>query len=203
MQNRVLRNALAAQSLLYCNAFGTVFLLSLHMQSVLGHAANTAGQVIAFGSLLMALIAPAAGALADRYRPTLIASCGIAVALASALIGTRLGAGSQLLAVGLVMAVQGVGFALFSTPNMKMIMNVVPPERTGIASALAASARSLGMVSGMLIVAALVSVNLGHDPVGADPGRFVATMHASFWILVGTTAAALAISLRKSGSKPD
>ena len=55
---------------------------------------------------------------------------------------------------------------------------------------------SIGMVTGMLIVAALVSLNLGHDPVGADPGRFVATLHASFWILVGTTAAALVLSFR-------
>ena len=47
----------------------------------------------------------------------------------------------------------------------------------------------------MLIVGALVSLNLGHDPVGADPGRFVATMHASFWILAAVTAVALAVSL--------
>ncbi|MNC90721.1 hypothetical protein D3C83_68520 [compost metagenome] len=53
------------------------------------------------------------------------------------------------------------------------------------------------MVSGMLIVAALVSVNLGHAPVGADPAAFVATMQLSFWILVATTAAALVIGLRR------
>ena len=112
-------------------------------------------------------------------------------------MGTRLDAGSQLLAVGLLLAVQGAGFAFFSSPNMATIMNAVPRERTGIASALSATARGLGMVSGMLIVAALVSVYLGHDPVGADPARFVATMRASFWILVGTTAAALAVGLRR------
>ena len=195
-QNRVLRNALAVQWLLYCNAFGTVFLLSLHMQSLLGRSATAAGQVIAVGSLLMAVIAPFAGALADRVRPARLAALGIAIALVSALMGARLDAGSQLLAVGLLLAVQGAGFAFFSSPNMATIMNAVPRERTGIASALSATARGLGMVSGMLIVAALVSVNLGHDPVGADPARFVATLQASFWILVGTTAAALALALR-------
>jgi MFS family permease len=93
--------------------------------------------------------------------------------------------------------VQGVGFAFFSSPNMTMVMNAVPPDRTGIASALTATARSLGMVSGMLIVAALVSLNLGHAPVDADPARFVATMHMSFWILAALTALALAVSLRR------
>jgi MFS family permease len=90
--------------------------------------------------------------------------------------------------------VQGVGFAFFSSPNMTLVMNAVPPERTGIASALSAAARSLGMVGGMLIVGALVSLNLGHAPVGADPARFVATLQASFWILAAVTAVALAVS---------
>ena len=70
----------------------------------------------------------------------------------------------------------------------------MPPNRSSIASALSATARSLGMVSGMLIVGALISLSLGHDPVGADPARFVATMQTSFWILAAITALALAIS---------
>jgi MFS family permease len=195
MRNGLLRNALFVQWLLYCNAFGSVFLLSLHMQSVLGHAANTAGLVLAVSTLLMAALAPFAGHLADRLQPARVASVGVAVVLIAALMATQLDAGSHLLTIGLVLAVQGVGFAFFSSPNMAMVMNAVPRERTGIASALSATARSLGMVSGMLIVGALVSLNLGHDPVGADPGRFVATMHASFWILAAVTAVALAVSL--------
>src|SRR6185295_17762447 len=158
-RNRVLRNALLVQCLLYCNAFGTTFLLSLHMQTVLAHSANTAGQVLAVGTLLMAAIAPLAGILTDRTRPAAIASGGVAVVLLAALMATGLGAGSPLVQVGLVLAVQGVGFAFFSSPNMTMVMNAVPPNRTSIASALSATARSLGMVSGMLIVAALVSLN--------------------------------------------
>jgi len=195
IRNRLLRNALFVQWLLYCNAFGSVFLLSLHMQSVLGHAANTAGLVLAVSTLLMAGLAPFAGHLADRIQPARVASVGVAVVLIAALMATQLDAGSHLLTIGGVLAVQGVGFAFFSSPNMAMVMNAVPRERTGIASALSATARSLGMVSGMLIVGALVSLNLGHDPVGADPARFVATMHTSFWILAAVTAVALAVSL--------
>ncbi|MFL6567036.1 MAG: MFS transporter [Burkholderiales bacterium] len=198
-RNRVLRNQLLVQALLYCNAFGTTFLLSLHMQSVLGHSPNTAGQVIAVGTLLMAAIAPLAGILTDRTRPAAIASLGVAIALAAALAATELGAGSPRVFVALVLAVQGVGFAFFSSPNMTMVMNAVPPERTGIAAALSATARSLGMVSGMLIVAALVSLKLGHAPVDADPAGFVATMQLSFWILAALTALALAVSLRRPG----
>jgi len=194
VRNRVLGYSLLVQWLLYCNAFGAVFLLSLYLQSVLGYGADVAGYVLAVGTILMALIAPASGALADRTRPALIASTGVAVVLAAAVMAAFLGAESSLVAVGAVLAVQGVGFAFFSSPNMAMVMNAVPRERSGIAAALSASARSLGMVSGMLIVGALISVNLGHQPVGADPARYIATMHLAFWVLAAVTAAALAIS---------
>jgi MFS family permease len=197
VQNRVLGGALLVQWLLYCNAFGTVFLLSLYMQSVLGHAPDTTGEVLAVGTLLMAAIAPAAGALSDRLKPGAIASFGVAVALVAVLMATFLGAGSHLLAVGAVLAVQGVGFAFFSSPNMAMVMNAVPAERTGIAAALSATARSLGMVSGMLMVGALVSIEIGHEPVGADPARYIATMHIAFWLLAALSAMALAASLRR------
>jgi MFS family permease len=202
-ENRVLGSALLVQWLLYCNAFGTVFLLSLYMQSVLGHGPDTAGQVLAVGTLLMAAIAPAAGALSDRMPQATIAAAGVAVALVAVVMATFLGAGSPLVAVGAVLAVQGVGFAFFSSPNIAMVMNAVPRERSGIASALSASARSLGMVSGMLIVGALVSVKIGHEPVGADPARYVATMQLAFWLLAGVTAAALFFSLQgKKRSRP-
>lgn len=195
VKNRVLAYALLVQTLLYCNAFGTVFLLSLYLQSVLGYSSHVAGEVLAVGTLLMAAIAPGAGALADRTRPALIASTGVAVVLAAAALATSLREGSSIVLVGLVLAIQGVGFAFFSSPNIAMVMNAVPRERSSLASALSATARSLGMVIGMLIVGALVSVNLGHQPVGADPVRYIATMHTAFWILAALTAAALAFSL--------
>src|SRR6266478_6588558 len=100
MKNLVLRGALLVQWLLYCNAFGSVFMLSLYMQTVLGHSANTAGQVLAIGTLLMAAIAPVAGILSDRYRAALIASCGVALVLIAALAALGLGGGSHLLQVG-------------------------------------------------------------------------------------------------------
>jgi len=197
VKNRVLAFALLVQALLYCNAFGAVFLLSLYLQSVLGYDPDIAGEVLAVGTLLMAIIAPAAGALADRTRPGIIASCGVAVALAAAVLAAFLHAGSSLVAVALVLAIQGVGFAFFSSPNMAMVMNAVPRERSSLAAALSATARSLGMVSGMLIVGALVSVNLGHEPVGADPARYIATMRTAFWVLAAVTAVALAVSLSR------
>lgn len=138
------------QLLLYTQAFCSVFMVSIYMQVVPDESAKTAGQVLAIGSLLMALI---------------------------------------------VLAVQGVGFAFFSSPNMTTIMNAVPANCRSIASALAAQARSLGMLAGMLVTAAVVSLYIGDEPLDRDPLLFVRTMTTAFVVLAALSFTALALSI--------
>jgi MFS family permease len=198
MRNTVLSKALLVQLLIYTQAFCSVFMLSIYMQVVIAAAPNTAGQVLAVGSLLMALIAPLAGRLSDRYSAAMVSRVGVAVAFGSALFAITLDEGSNLAQVALVLAVQGVGFAFFSTPNMTTIMNAVPPNRRSIASALTAQARSLGMLGGMLITAAVMSLYIGHEPLQAEPLLFVKTLAVSFVLLALVSFAALAVSFRRS-----
>jgi MFS family permease len=198
MRNTVLSRALLVQLLLYTQAFCSVFIVSIHMQVVLGESAKTAGQVLAIGSLLMALIAPLAGTLSDRYRAVSVSTVGVSVAFAAALYAVSLDQHAGLVRVALMLAVQGIGFAFFSSPNMTTIMNAVPAQRRSIASALAAQARSLGMLAGMLITAALVSIYIGDAPLERDPLLFVRTMSTAFVLLAALSLGALALSLKAS-----
>jgi MFS family permease len=198
MRNTVLSNALLVQLLLYTQAFCSIFMVSIYMQVVLGHPAKTSGQVLAIGSLLMAAIAPLAGALSDRYRPKLVASFGVSVAFASALLAIALDESTGLVYVALMLAIQGVGFAFFSSPNMTLIMNAVPANRRSIASALSAQARTLGMMAGMLLTAAAISVYIGDEPLDRDPLAFLRTMTTSFILLAAVSLVALGVSLRRA-----
>ncbi|GAA4326198.1 MFS transporter [Pigmentiphaga soli] len=193
--NAQLRRALLVQWLLYCNAFSSSFMLAIYMQVTLGNAAKVSGQVLALGSVLMAAVAPFAGALADRYPPRAVAACGVGVVLVSALLAISFDADSSLVAVGVMLAVQGLGFALFSSPNMTMIMGSVPRDRASTASSFAAKARMLGMLSGMIITAIAISLGIGSAPVSADPLAFLPVMTAVFVALALLSLAALAISL--------
>lgn len=195
MRNSALRNALLVQTILYTNAVSTAFLLSIYMQVTLGEPARLSGQVLAVGAVLMAVIAPLAGALADRTRPHLMAMIGVALAGAGSLMATPLDAGSSLLLVAAALAVQGIGFALFSSPNMAIIMNSVPAERASIASALSGASRQIGMLIGMVLAAALISVYLGDAPVDREPLRFLEPMIITFWVLTVLTAAGLVIGV--------
>jgi len=195
MRNTALRNALLVQTVLYTNAISTTFLLSIYMQVTLGKPAQLSGQILAVGAILMAVIAPLAGALADRTRPSVIATIGVALAGAGSFLATVLNSDSSLFLVAAALAVQGVGFALFSAPNMAIIMNSVPAGRVSIASALSGTSRQLGMLAGMVLAAALISFYLGDEPANREPLRFLKPMVIAFWCLTALTTVGLAVGL--------
>jgi MFS family permease len=193
LRNRPLRGALSVQLLLYMNAFAAMFMLSIYIQVSLDRSAATAGQVLALATVVMAAVAPFAGALADRLRPSRVATVGVAWIVVASALATTLDEDSSLTEVVLMLMAQGLGFGFFSSPNMTTIMNSVPPERTSMVSALGAKARSLGMIAGMLVAAILISLELGEAPVAADPARFVDVMHRVFSVLVLTASLALVV----------
>lgn len=195
MANRVLHRALFVQMLVYFQAMASMFLLNFFMQISLGIDAKKTGPVLAIGSIVMAIVAPFAGRLSDRLPPRLLVSAGALSILVTGLMATQLTAASSLWYVRGLLAFQGLGFALFSSPNMTLIMNSVRQDKTSMASALAAKARSLGIMSGMLITSVLVSVFVGADKVADHPEAIVKIVTTAFGILAVTTALALVLCI--------
>ncbi|MFO7563316.1 MAG: MFS transporter [Enhygromyxa sp.] len=193
--HRVMRAALFVQLLLYMSAFCSTFMLSIYMQVSLGHPAKTSGGMLSISAVLMAALAPVAGALADRLRPGVIAGIGVALVLSASLLATGLGPASSLTSVGLVLAVQGVGFALFSSPNMTIIMNSAAEDEVSMASALGAKSRSLGMISGMLVTSLLIAARIGNEAVEEHPIEFVGIVVTAFRVLAVSNGLALLVAL--------
>jgi MFS family permease len=195
MQNRVLATALLVQLVLYLNGFCLTFLLSIYLQVALGHSAKLSGQIIAIGTVLMALMAPVAGHLADRYRPHAIASVGIVCVLVSTAMGLALDEQTGLAYVLVMLVISGLGWAFFSSPNMAIIMNSVPAAASSIASALAATARTLGMLSGMIITGVFISLTMGNEAVDRHPHELTWTVFGTCAVLTAVTAVILVVSL--------
>tara|TARA_R110002072_G_scaffold302737_1_gene488174 strand:+ start:13776 stop:15152 length:1377 start_codon:yes stop_codon:yes gene_type:complete len=193
--NTVLRAALLVQSLLYLNAYCSIFLLSLFLQVSRGMDARSAGLWLAVGSVVMAVVAPSAGRLADRIRPQRVAGLGVLSVVVSSVIGCQLGASSPAWHVGLVLAVQGLGFGLFSSPNLSLILGSLPRARSGFASAVAAQSRGLGMFAGMAVTSALVAAQFGARAVEDNPGGIVATVNSAYLVLLVTSALALVVTV--------
>lgn len=97
--------------------------------------------------------------------------------------------------VALVLAIQGSGYAFFSSPNMAMVMDSVPPREASMASALSSKSRAVGVLVGMLVINVLISLRIGNDPVDQHPEAFIGILNTAFGLFAGIAILALLISV--------
>ena len=81
--------------------------------------------------LVVAVIAPFAGRLADKYPAGLLGGCGMAVMGLGLLAMSLLPDHPTTLDIAWRMTVCGLGFGFFNTPNNRAIITSAPPIRTG------------------------------------------------------------------------
>jgi MFS transporter, DHA2 family, multidrug resistance protein len=121
----------------------------------LGHSAVETGLFMTPWPVALALTAPVAGRLADRYAAGALGGLGLLV-LAGGLVLLALFPATASPA-GLVwrMALCGLGFGLFQAPNNRAIMAAAPRARSGAAGGMLSAARLLGQTLGAAAVAIL------------------------------------------------
>jgi MFS family permease len=82
-----------------------------------------------------------------------------------------------------MLALMGVGFGLFSSPNTTTVMGSVPPKSYGIASSFLATMRTIGMLCSMTIITLVFKHIMGDHPVSAETqSAFLASMHLCMMI---------------------
>ena len=113
----------------------------------------TTGLLMTPWPLVVAVIAPFTGRLADKYPAGLLGGCGLAVMGLGLLAMSLLPDHPSSLDIAWRMTVCGIGFGFFNTPNNRAIIMSAPPIRTGGASGMQATARLLGQSMGAALVA--------------------------------------------------
>lgn len=101
----------------------------------------------------VAVIAPFAGRLADRYPAGLLGGIGLAVMTIGLSFLALLPNHPALPAIIAPMALCGLGFGFFNSPNNRAMLTAAPRERSGGASGMLATARLLGQTTGAALVA--------------------------------------------------
>ena len=151
---RIFRLSLATSVCSFTAQMAALVALPFEIQR-LGHSAVETGLYITPWPLALAVVAPLAGRLADRYPAGLLGGAGL----------LTLASGFCLLALypmdgdaaGLLwrMALCGAGFGLFQAPNNRTIMGSAPRRRSGAAGGMLAAARLIGQSIGAAAVAIL------------------------------------------------
>jgi len=156
-RNRTFVASIATAFLNYVSTFSIVFVFSIYLQVILHVNPFVSGLIILPEPVLMVLLSPVAGKLADRMGSRLIASSGMVIIGASFLLLFLLVSVSRA-DIMILLGILGVGFGLFSAPNTNSVMGSVRREDSGIASGILGTMRFTGqMVS---IVAATLILSL-------------------------------------------
>ncbi|MCG8336442.1 MAG: MFS transporter [Proteobacteria bacterium] len=200
-RNSVLLIALILQLLMYTGAFGISFLFSLYLQMVKGLSPQAAGQILVVSPVVMALFAPVCGRLADRYSPQILATIGLSCSVIATAAAIQVVADTRIPILISILVLQGLSFAIFSSPNMAIIMNSVTPPEYGIASALSAKLRSLGMVFSMMVITIFMSFLLGQQMIDTHQNEFLLVMRLSFIVFTVFAGIGTVLSLLKAANR--
>jgi EmrB/QacA subfamily drug resistance transporter len=145
----------------YSATFAVVFLLNYYLQYIKGFDPQSAGLILLFQPVVMAATAFIAGGLSDRYEPRLIASIGMAVVTLGLLMFVFLNEATTITIIILGLAILGLGFGLFSSPNTNAIMGSVERRFYGVASASVSTMRLVGQTLSIGIATIFISFYIG------------------------------------------
>ncbi|MFD2090644.1 MFS transporter [Blastococcus deserti] len=149
---------------------GSSLFLVLQLQTVLGYDATDAGAAMLPSILLITLLSPRAGAVAQRIGPRLPMAVGpLVVAAGTLLLAGVDGDGPYVLEVLPGSLLQGLGMAILVAPLTATVLAAAPDTLAGVASGVN---NAVARAAQLLAVAALpVAVGLTGDDY-TDPAAF-------------------------------
>ena len=200
--NRVFLLSSLATLINYAGTFAVGFLLSLYLQVVKGFTPMHAGLVLVVQPVVQSLLSPLAGALSDRFNAAWLASLGMMLCALGLWALCGVDARTGLWEIGAILALQGVGFAFFASPNMSVVMGSVEPRDYSIASSLVATMRTFGMTLSMGVSAVVFGFLLHERQVAPDTvPEFLASMKIIFAICAGLCVAGVFCSLGRTARR--
>jgi MFS transporter, DHA2 family, multidrug resistance protein len=127
--------------------------LPFYFEDILGRSQVETGFFMTPWPLVVAVMAPIAGRLSDRYAAGILGGIGLAILGLGMALLAMLPANPHIADIVWRMAVCGCGFGFFQTPNMKALMSSAPANRSGSASGMVATARLIGQTTGAALAA--------------------------------------------------
>jgi EmrB/QacA subfamily drug resistance transporter len=137
--------------------FGSLFLLTQFLQSVLGYTALEAGVRLLPMAAVQMVVAPLSARVVERIGTKIVVAAGLAVGCVGLLIASQLPVDAtypQVLAALLVLA---VGLALVMPPATESIMGSLPRAKAGVGSAVNDTTRQIGGALGVAVLGSVMS----------------------------------------------
>jgi len=165
LDNKVFAFSNLAALINYLATFAVTFLLSLYLQHIKMLTPSQTGLVLIAEPIVQAFFSPLAGRLSDRYEPQIISSIGMALNVAGLIPLIFISNDTSIHYIVICLIILGIGFALFSSPNVNATMSSVENKFYGIASATLGTMRLVGQMLSMGITMLVFAVIIGNQTI--------------------------------------
>jgi DHA2 family multidrug resistance protein-like MFS transporter len=141
--------------------------LPFHFENTLHHGQVATGLLFTPWPAAVAISAPVAGWLADRISTATLCVAGLLVFGGGLVTLVFLPIAASGVDIGWRMALCGVGFGFFQSPNNRMMLYSAPRERAGAAGGMLGTARLTGQTMGAVLTAVLLHLMGANGEVAA------------------------------------
>lgn len=143
--------------ILMLTLFGTIILLPIYLQNVLGVGTLMTGLLLCPGALLMGRLGQKVGVWYDRIGPEKLVIPGVAIVAAVLWAMTLLGTQSRVEYILIGHIVLCIGFALLFTPLFTASLSSVPPQLYPHGSAVLGSFQQVAGAAGVALFIAIMT----------------------------------------------
>ena len=137
--------------------------LPFYLQQACGYNDVETGLLLTAWPAVIMVVAPAAGLLVERIHAGLLGGTGLTMMAAGLFLLAFLPEHPTDFDIIWRLVLCGAGFGLFQSPNNSILIASAPPERSGSASGMLATARLIGQTTGAALMALLFHIVPGHS----------------------------------------
>jgi EmrB/QacA subfamily drug resistance transporter len=180
----------------YSATSAVAFLLSLYLQYIKALTPQQAGLILIAQPVVQATFSPLSGRLSDRLEPRIVATTGMSLTAIGLVLLIPVGPETSLWAIVVRLLLLGLGFALFSSPNMNAIMGSVSKRFYGVASGTLGTMRLVGQMLSQGIVMLLFALFIGRVEITPQSySLFLTSMRTAFGVFAVLCVAGVFASL--------
>ncbi|MDR2833677.1 MAG: MFS transporter, partial [Streptococcaceae bacterium] len=191
-KNKLFTISLISALLIFVTNFFASIIMPFYLQSYLKFSPGVAGGLMMVFPIVMMIVGPIAGVIADKWNKEILTAIGIVFVVFAQFGYTRLNADSSMFTIILITAINALGTGLFQSPNSALVMSTVEPKYLGVAGSINALARNLGMIIGISLATttlfATMSAQYGKrvtEYISSRPDVFLSGMHVAFLVSFG------------------
>ena len=196
-RSRVFSGGTSVMMLWAFGIFGIYFFTSLYLQNILGFSPVKAGLTFLPMALFVVVFAVLSGPVAARIGTRWTVALGLAIMTGGLYLFFLQGLHVSYLALMPGFLMFGAGSGLMNAPLTSAVLDSMPTDRSGVASALMNASREVAGLLGITVIGVVLRSRQGVAlRTGAGPARaFLDGYHAGLTVTIALSAAGIVVAL--------